>query len=375
MTDTPDPHSPRPAHPGPGPGGPPPGYGAPAGYPPPGYGPPQGYPPPGAAYPPPGYGPPPGQGTPPGYVPAPGYGEPSYGHRPGYGPPPTGPGLVPPRPLGIGDIVGGAVRFIGTNPAVILGTAAAAAVLGQVFSLISRALLPTSTASASALGATAGASALSLLGSLVTLVVTAMLTGLLLTMLDGAVRGRVLAPGDAWARISGRIPGLVGLSVLAGLIVAAPAIVPAIAFGVVLASGGNPVVPVVLALVAAVAVIYLAVLLSLAYPAFVVERLGVTAALGRSRRLVTGSWWRIFGILLVVCLAIAVPFGILGAIMGPAQFAGTLPGSTFGGAVVVAVVTVLASTVATPFVLGVSGLLHVDQRIRRERFDMELGAR
>lgn len=356
MTDTPDP---RPPYPGPGQGdGPPPGYGAPQGYPPPGYGAPGQ----GAA---PGYGPPPGYGAP--YAPPPGYGPPS-----GYGGPRTGPGLVAPRPLGIGDILGGAVRFIGTNPAVILGAAAAAAALGQVFSLISRALLPATPTSA--LGAAAGASALSLLGSLVTVVATAMVTGLLLTMFDGAVRGRVLAPRDAWSRISGRITGLIGLSILVGLIIAVPAFVLAVPIFLVAYSGGSTVVVAVLALVALVVVVYLAVLLALAYPSYVVEGLGVTAALGRSRRLVAGAWWRIFGVVLVAGLVITVPLGVLVAIIGPAQFSGVQPGATFGGAVVVAIVTVVVSTLATPFVLGVTGLLHVDQRIRRERFDLELGA-
>ena len=81
-------------------GYPPPGY-LPSGYPPPGYLPPS-YPPPGYGYPPPGY-------PPPGYPP-PGY---QFGH-PGYPPQPMAlqPGVIPLRPLTLGDIFNGIQELV-----------------------------------------------------------------------------------------------------------------------------------------------------------------------------------------------------------------------------------------------------------------------
>ena len=101
----------------------------PSGYPAPGY-PPPGYPTPGYGYPPPGY-PPPGY-PPPGYPP-PGY---QFGH-PGYPPQPMAlqPGVIPLRPLTLGDIFNGAIRYIRANPKATLGLTAAVVVIAQTIVL------------------------------------------------------------------------------------------------------------------------------------------------------------------------------------------------------------------------------------------------
>jgi len=121
------PSSPGPDDPPP----PPPSYGAP---PPPAYGtpPPPSY---GAQPPPPAYGtppPPPSYGTPPppayGAQPPPAWGQPAqqwgYGQPPapwGYLPPPSPkPGVIPLRPLALGEILDGAVQTIRQNPKVML---------------------------------------------------------------------------------------------------------------------------------------------------------------------------------------------------------------------------------------------------------------
>ncbi|GFG62508.1 hypothetical protein MMUR_66440 [Mycolicibacterium murale] len=87
----PPPIRPYPQQPYPQQGYPPPGYPH-QGYPPPGY-PHQGYPPPG--YPPPGY--------------------------PTLPPVALQPGVIPLRPLTLGDIFNGAVRYVRVNPKATLG--------------------------------------------------------------------------------------------------------------------------------------------------------------------------------------------------------------------------------------------------------------
>jgi Na+/serine symporter len=100
----------------------------------------------------------------------------------------------------------------------------------------------------------------------------------------------------------------------------------------------------------------------------VLEPIGVTAALGRSARLVRGSWWRTFGILLLSGLLVVIPaivvMGLFGALtVGPLDTA----------AMVRAVIAyAVVGTFATPFIAGVTGLLYVDQRIRKERLDLDL---
>jgi hypothetical protein len=73
-------------------------------------------------------------------------------------------------------------------------------------------------------------------------------------------------------------------------------------------------------------------------PVIVVERSGVIDAFGRSRGLVKGNGWQVFGVILVVFLITAFASGILGAIgMGISD--------SFGMRVLV---NVIASTLTAP---------------------------
>ena len=49
---------------------------------------------------------------------------------------------------------------------------------------------------------------------------------------------------------------------------------------------------------------------------------------------------------------------------------GAAPG--IGFTILIGLVSVLVTTFATPFLAGLTGLLYVDQRIRRERYDLQL---
>jgi hypothetical protein len=217
---------------------------------------------------------------------------------------------------------------------------------------------------------------------LVGLVLGGVLTGMLLTVLRGALIGRRSDLGTAWRQAWPKVPGLIGVAVLTGLIVMVVAIVGlglAVGLGVGIGGGAGVAIGLLLGIAAIVVLIYLSVLLCLAAPAYVMEDIGVVAAITRSRDLVRGAWWQIFAVLLVVGLAFSVVGGVLGAIGGafgmassatPGSVAPPVPGTGFS--VAVAVVVVLITTFASPFLAGITGLLYVDQRIRRERFDLQL---
>lgn len=107
----------------------------------------------------------------------------------------------------------------------------------------------------------------------------------------------------------------------------------------------------------------------LATPVFLAEGLRGTKALGRSRALVKGFWWRTFGILFIGSVLAAVIGGIIGAILGAAagflddpSLALTL--NTAAGA--------LGSALITPFQAAFTVALYVDLRVRKEAFDLEL---
>jgi hypothetical protein len=354
-----------------------PGYAPPSPYGPPGYG-PQGHEQPGygqAGHEPPGFGQPaygpPAYGPPPGYGQPSGYGLPPYGGGPGDQAP--RPGIVPLRPLVAGDVVAGAVRYIRENPLTTLGTSAVVMIVGQGLQLIVEYALPRIDPAALARGRVGGlvGSMLGVLGStFVSIVLSAVLAGLLLVVLSQAVLGRRIGARDAWRVVAPRAPGLVGLTLLIALVMVVILLIPVLLALVAGATGTGEAIAlgVVLIMAAVAATVYLSVLWALAPAAYVLEPIGVPAAMRRSARLLSGSWWRTFGILLLSGLLIAIPavvvLGVFGALVERPTGIGEM--------VRAAIAYLVVGTFATPFGVGVTGLLYVDQRIRRERLDLEL---
>ncbi|MFF9309804.1 glycerophosphoryl diester phosphodiesterase membrane domain-containing protein [Streptomyces sp. NPDC014748] len=369
---------------------PPPGWGTPPAGGPGGYGPPPG---------PGGYG---GYGAPGGYGGAPGgWGGPGYG---GYGawgggwggpPPAAKPGVIPLRPLGVGEILDGAVSTMRTYWRTVLGISLAVAVVTQiVLILVQRLVL--GSAGTDALddpNATTGellrAMRSAALGSgvvfLVTLVGTVLATALLTTVTSRAVLGKQITVAEAWRDSRPRILKLFGLILLLLLIavgVFAVGLVP----GVLVSVSGSPVagtgIAVLGVLGSGVVAIWLAVRFSLASPALMLEKQGVKKAMSRSAKLVKGAWWRVFGIQLLAALiagivsaVIAIPFGLVGAAMTDEGVSGVLNGTgniSWTYLLVSGVGAVIGSMIKFPISAGVTVLLYIDQRIRREALDLEL---
>lgn len=102
--------------------------------------------------------------------------------------------------------------------------------------------------------------------------------------------------------------------------------------------------------------------------AVVIEGKGPIAGLGRSWNLVTGSWWRVFGIGLVItiivilaALVISAPIGIIVGVALGGQSGGLA--TTLGGAA--------ASVLVTPFIYAALTLIYFDLRVRTEGFDLD----
>jgi hypothetical protein len=340
-----------------------PGYGAPGGYGQPGYG-------------PPGYGPP-------GYESS-GYGQPGYGWQPGYGPPgyPPGgpvepaprPGIVPLRALAAGEMLAGALGYIRANPVLTLGVAAAVMAVAQVIQLIVELTLPLPDPADLAAGRFDGLAVQALaqvLSGLVAAALGALLTGVLLVVLSRAVLGQRIDLRGAWQAAAPRLAGLVGLSLLIGVIVTAIVVVAVLPALVAAATGSGSAIALAFLLVMAAVfvVVYLSVLWALAPAVYVLESVGVLGALRRSRELVRGAWWRTFGILLLTALLIVVPGAVVIGLLGGFAL-GDAP--TVAASVGVTIGVIVVSAVAVPFSTAVLGLLYLDQRFRRERFDAEL---
>src|SRR3954451_24630069 len=359
------------------------GWPSPAPPPPPsGWGPPPPPPPPPSS----GWGPPP--------PPPPAWGQPQpYAYTAWT--PPAQPGVVPLRPLGLGELFDGAVRTMRQNPRVMFGVSAAVMAIGGVLSSLGllfggQRLAGTLAGTEDGLSRDELAAAAS--SGLVTLVVpavlqalaTIVLTGILILAVSEAVLGRRPSAGEVLRRVRPRIWALLGLSLLTALLYLVLLVVVAAPGTALLATshplaGGIAVALGVLLLV--VVTPFLWVRLSFAAPTLLLEGLGIGASLARSWRLTVGSWWRIFGILLLTTLVATVaggllsaPFAVVGGIVGSALDGGSPGGGT---AFVVSqlignVGTVLSSTVTAPFTASVTALLYIDLRIRREGLDVAL---
>ena len=334
-----------------------------------------------------GYGQQPGP-QPPGQQPGGDYGQ--YGAQGGGLPPAWGqapqPGIIPLRPLTLGEIYDGAIRSIRTNPAVMFVLSAvlvAVAMLVQgiatwgVFedlnALIGMDPETMATLDTSSLLATLQSAALGYaISGLVSFLITTILNGLLIHAVSQAVIGRKMNLEEVWHATKAQIPRLLLLSlvvtvimlavvgVLSGIIVLlalteSPA---AIALGVI--------VVLLLMLVGIFAVVTLTVL---ATPALVLERAGVFTALRRSFSLVKQSFWRVLGIYLLTAILV----GILSSIIAyPVAIFGQFIGSSSGMYVLNMVANVIALSITTPFMAAVTALLYIDVRIRLEALDVEL---
>ncbi|MEV7148345.1 hypothetical protein AB0O05_17805 [Streptomyces sp. NPDC093084] len=378
---------------------PPPGqWSAPTGAPAPGQAPPPPPPGPGWGGRPPGggYGGYGGPGGPGGYGPPGGYG--AWGGGWGGPPPAAKPGVIPLRPLGVGEILDGAVSTMRTYWRTVLGISLTVAVVTQVAVILLQGFVLNDAETTDALnepGASLGevsrAAGEVMAGSgavlLISLVGTIIATALLTTVTSRAVLGRSVTTGEAWRDARPQVLRLFGLIVLLGLIAVGVLLVGALP-GIVVAIAGGPGGAIAALLVVGilgggVVALWLMIRFSLASPALMLEKQGITKSLGRSAKLVRGSWWRVFGIQIlatiianVISSIAVIPFAVIAAILSGDGYSGFLEstntnvGWTF--LVISGIGSVIGSMLTFPINAGVTVLLYIDQRIRREALDLEL---
>jgi hypothetical protein len=307
---------------------------------------------------------------------------PRYPAAPGGWQPPPKPGVIPLRPLGVGDIIGGAIATMRTRPGLMLGVTAVVVIITELLTLavtypvlleLSQIVVPdpytTPYASSDALLRMAGLSIVVMLVGMVLAVVSRVfLSGLFTVVVGTAVLGQRPPFREVMRRVRSRLLPLLGLTLIYLLVLAAAGG----AAGLLMVTSPGFGVLVMLAVV--VLAVWLGILFSLATPALVLENVGVGRAFGRSRELVTGAWWRIFGITLltgviggVTAFVIALPFESIGG-----GFSASVAPLTAKYLVISTIGAVIASTITEPFIAAVTALLYTDQRIRRERLDVEL---
>lgn len=331
---------------------------------------------------------------------APGSSAPAPPHA-GYPPPhgwhhtaPPKPGVIPLRPLNLGDIIDGAVSAMRSYPRVMIGVAAVVIAAAQLIVLpVQWALRPSQADltgdpdSASEVLATVNGDLVSL-GIL--LLAQVLLTGFLTVVVGRAVVARPASLADVWAEVKPRLLALAGITLITIVVVFVAVfavtlgLVVVIVGGIVALGTGEAGLGLTMLLIVAVALavgglaLWIAIRLALATPALILERSTLGAALKRSWQLVGGSWWRIFGIWVLAYLIanvlasiITIPFVLIGG--GSAGLFGDgAVEVTFTLLLLTAIGNVIAYALTLPFQAGVSALLYTDQRIRREGLDIEL---
>ncbi|MCD2195022.1 glycerophosphoryl diester phosphodiesterase membrane domain-containing protein [Actinomycetospora endophytica] len=304
------------------------------------------------------------------------------------------PGIVPLRPLALGELLDGAYQYIRAHPRVVLGISAVIAVITVLIQSPFQASFGTSleglvgtgggsrTVNLSQLGGLVGGAVwLAGVGLLVSLLANTVLTGLLIVVLSRSVLGAAVDARQVWDAARPRLPGLLGVVVLVALITVVTFLVPLIPAGVLgllrAPTGATAGLALLGIVVGAVLAVIVAVGLALAAPAYVLEGISVTTALRRSRDLVRGRFWPVLGILLLTAIIVTIVAGIIGIPFGViASAAGNAVGEPSAYAplplLISSIGTVIGAALTSPFQAGVTGLLYIDQRMRREGFDIEL---
>lgn len=267
-------------------------------------------------------------------------------------PAPEAPATVPPlpvplRPMTLVDILDGALNVIRRMPRTVFLVSAVFVIPVQVLQAwanrndVDDVVETFSNSLDSNTTPSFGAGVAAIVATVLMSLALVFVAGALARVIAAWYTGRVVGPGDAVRSAVSRSGALLGSWLLVHL--------AEIAAGVLL------IVPGVLVMT----------LFLVTAPALVVERIGGTAAMSRSRELTR----RRFGAVLGAALVIALVDNLLSMALGGLSFlVGGLPlGWVLAGAIQGAV-----ALVTVPFVAAATVLLYLDLRIRTEGLDLEL---
>ncbi|MFF1404750.1 hypothetical protein [Streptomyces sp. NPDC058294] len=325
-------------------------------------------------------------------------GHPAWGGGWGGPPPAAKPGVIPLRPLGVGEILDGAVSTMRTHWRTVLGIALAVALITDISLVVLQGLVLDDALARTSLDSRTAtpdevfrALRETMIGSgIVTVISVAAIivaTALLATITSRAVLGKPIGIGEAWREARPQLPRLAGLLLLLGLIIVGVFVAGALPGFLVQQTGGSDAggsALLAFGLLGAVAVaLWLAIRYNLAAPALVLERQGVVKALSRSAKLVRGAWWRVLGIQAlawiissIVSAIVTIPFAAIGAAVsghGMNDFLTTGNGHIGWMFLIIrGIGSLIGTTLTLPISAGVTVLLYIDQRIRREALDLEL---
>lgn len=293
------------------------------------------------------------------------------------------PGVVPLRPLTLGDIFGGALQTLRRNPEATIGMGLIVLAVLLVPSLLLTLLAVQALSGVSEVDAAAATGLINVVFSMLSSIA---LTGMIVHVVGEAVLGERAGLAGTWQTVRGRLPALVGTVLLIGVlftILAIGLILGIAAVAVAASESGSGVLGVLgillLVLGGLVVMVWAGCRLSLAPAPVVLERVGPWRGLTRAWQLTKGAQaWRIVGItflagIVTTIFATVVQLPVTAVLIFGLESAG-LPTSPVSTTVLVTdhLLQLVVGAVTIPFTAGVTALLYLDQRMRREGLDLVL---
>ncbi|WP_296179490.1 glycerophosphoryl diester phosphodiesterase membrane domain-containing protein [uncultured Mobiluncus sp.] len=306
------------------------------------------------------------------------------------------PGIIPLRPLTLGDIYNGAFSAIRQAPAVMFGLVLALwAVLGGLMGTLFYFFTPdinsylandlnldsTEFSMDGLLEFTESTILMSVIAGLLQMFIVFMTLGICVAGLGPLVLGRRPSVADAWQTLKGHVWGIVGYSlllILGSALLLGLGLLPLGGFFLINikdigASLGLLGLTFLALLAVAVLSTWIYVKLVFAIPTAVMEDIGIIPALKRSWRLTKGSFWKIFGVILLTSLIVSFLTYGMNAVISLIISAATMVSQNFS---VMMTISAFLGTIITglvmPFYGAVLGLLYIDTRMRREGLAVSL---
>ena len=301
------------------------------------------------------------------------------------------PGIIPLRPLTVGELFNGAFQAVRVNPQTMFGFAfAIMAVVGLVQAFFASSSTSSLTRALSSgepqeLFDSLGSSMGSVATSGLTMLATAFLSGMLALTVWDAVLGRKSSPADAWHRFSPRFVPVLLATFLIGIIefvaIVVVLLVLMIPFFLVLvntasarsfdsagAGIGGALAILFLMFVSLIAIAcFLTVKFAFTSSAVVLEGLGPVDAMKRSWSLSKGSFWRILGRIWLIGIVTGLISAVLGGIVGAIVGVGANAADSVGMLVAFsAFLSALLSAVVIPVQSSFYTLMYLDERMRKE---------
>lgn len=211
--------------------------------------------------------------------------------------------------------------------------------------------------SSTSLGPLIGTESVQFVGLVASTLLGSILTGMLTIAITQDVLGVKLTAAQVWERVRGRIWPLLAIALLTTILEFA---------GLLLCIAPG---------------IWLWGIWAVAVPALMVESTTTRGALKRSKQLVDGTFWRVWGIRALGAMIatfiggfLVIPFEVVGLVVDNDVFSASAGANHVPALflVLTAIGSALSATFTAPIRAGIDALLYVDLRMRKEGLDIAL---